>query len=138
MNADRKIQINIPSIVDVEYIFESQYLPQTLDDLSLRLGFSFEHKDNELTIYAKVLCLNKTNVFISYTTAWTFRFANMEEVFEFATDGMKDKVSIMPALINIVVNGVRGQLSLKTTDLPCGQIVLPLFNMDDILKTIRK
>ena len=138
MSADSKIQINIPAVVDVEYIFESQYLPETLEGLSLRLGFNFERKENDLTIYVKVLCLNNTNVFISYVTAWTFRLTNIEETFEFTAEGIRDKINIMPTLINILVGGVRGQLALKTTDLSCGQIVLPLFNIDDILKSIRQ
>ncbi len=138
MSTDSKIQINIPAVIDVEYIFENQYLPEILDELSLRLGFNFERKGDDLIIYAKVLCLNNTNVFISYVTAWTFRLTNIEEVFEFATEGVKDKIGIMPTLINIVVDGVRGQLALKTTDLLCGQIVLPLFNIDDIIKSIRQ
>ncbi len=138
MSADSKIQINIPAVIDVEYIYESQYLPEKLDGLSLRLGFNFEHKENDLIIYAKVLCLNNTNVFISYVTAWTFRLTNIEEAFEFTADGVRDKISIMPTLINIVVGGVRGQLALKTTDLSCGQVVLPLFNIDDIIKSIRQ
>lgn len=138
MNADNKVQINIPAVIEVEYIFESQYLPETLDGLSLRLGFNFEHKENDLIIYAKVLCLNNTNVFISYVTAWTFRLTNIEAAFEFTTEGVKDKISIMPTLINIVVDGVRGQLALKTTDLLCGQIVLPLFSIDDSIKSIRQ
>jgi len=138
MSADSKIQINIPAVIDVEYIFENQYLPETLDGLSLRLGFDFEHKENDLIIYAKVLCLNNTNVFISYVTAWTFRLTNIEEAFEFTAEGVRDKISIMPTLINIVVGGVRGQLALKTTDLSCGQVVLPLFNIDDIIKSIRQ
>lgn len=138
MSANNKIQINIPAVVDMEYILESQYQPKTSGELSLRLGLDFEHKENDFIIYAKVLCLNDTNVFISYITAWTFRLTDIEAAFEFTVEGVRDKISIMPTLIDIVVNGVRGQLALKTADLSCGQVVLPIFDIDDIIKSIRQ
>ncbi len=138
MSANGELHINIPSVKEIEYLYESQNLPRDLNQLSLRLGFSFERNENDLTICAKVLCLNPTDVFISYATAWTFRFPNIEEQFSFSTDRIQDKKGIMSALINTVVGGLRGQLSLKTADIPCGQINLPLFTMDDILKTIRE
>lgn len=129
-----KVVFNIRSLKEVENQMNIQDLPpEGLPVCNSRLGLEIKHSDTEISVSAKVIATYEGKVVMSYVVEGLFSFDDITKYFELGENQLADKVGILPTLVVIVVDALRGMQSLRLTGTPY-YAVLPYIDPIQLLE----
>lgn len=129
-----KVFFNIESLKEIENLINIQDMPADgLPGCTSRLGLEIKHTDREVSVSVKLLATCDGNVVVSYVVEGIFSFDDINNYFDFGDNQFVDKVGILPTIVGIVVDALRGMQALRLTGTPY-YAVLPYINPTQLLE----
>ena len=114
-----KITFCIESLNEVENIMNPQDFPEEgLQACASRIGIEIKHTEKRLIITTKVIASNDGKLVMAYAVEGVFNFDEISNYFEFEEDQTTDKVGVLPTLVGIVVDALRGMHALRLAGTP--------------------
>lgn len=129
-----KVTFNIQSLKEVENKINLQDFPaEGLPVCSSRLGLEITHTDTQIAVNVKVLSTYEGKLVMSYVVEGIFSFEDIAQYFDFDEEQITDKVGVLPTLVGIVVDALRGMQALRLTGTPY-YTILPYINPAQLLE----
>lgn len=129
-----KVTFNIQSLREIENMINLPDFPaEGLPVCSSRLGLEVKHIEKQIVVDVKVLASYEGRLVMSYVVEGKFGFEDIAQYFDFDQDQITDKVGILPTLVGIVVDALRGMQALRLSETPY-YAVLPYINPTQLLE----
>ena len=129
-----KVFFNIESLKEIENQINIQDMPKEgLPGCTSRLGLEVKHTDRKVSVGVKVLATCEGKVVVSYVVEGVFSFDDIDKYFDFEENQFIDKVGILPTIVGIVVDALRGMQALRLADTPY-EAVLPYIDSTQLLE----
>lgn len=128
------VLFRIQSLKEIENQINLQLFPEGgLPACTSRVGYEISHTEEDVSIKVKTIALYEGKIVMSYAIEGIFGFDEIGKYFDFETNQFTDKVGVLPTLLGIVIDALRGMQTLRLTDTPY-EAVLPYINPTQLLE----
>ena len=128
------VLFRIQSLKEIENQMNLQAFPaEGLPACKSRVGYEISHTEEDVSIKVKTIALYEGKIVMSYAIEGIFGFDEIGKYFDFETNQFTDKVGVLPTLLGIVIDALRGMQTLRLTDTPY-EAVLPYINPTQLLE----
>ena len=128
------VLFRIQSLKEIENQINLQAFPKEgLPVCKSRVGYEISHTVEEVSVKVKTIALYEGTIVMSYAIEGIFGFDEIGKYFDFKANQFTDKVGVLPTLLGIVIDALRGMQTLRLADTPY-EAVLPYINPTQLLE----
>lgn len=128
------VLFRIQSLKEIENQINLQAFPKEgLPVCTSRVGYEISHTEEDVSIKVKTISLYEGKVVMSYAIEGIFGFDEIGKYFVFEDNQFTDKVGVLPTLLGIVIDALRGMQAIRLADTPY-EAVLPYINPTQLLE----
>jgi len=128
------VLFRIQSLKEIENQINLQVFPEGgLPACTSRVGYEISHTEEDVSIKVKTIALYEGKIVMSYAIEGIFGFDEIGKYFDFEANQFTDKVGVLPTLLGIVIDALRGMQAIRLADTPY-EAVLPYINPTQLLE----
>lgn len=128
------VLFRIQSLKEIENQINLQAFPKEgLSACKSRVGYEISYTDEEVSIKVKTIALYEGKIVMSYAVEGVFGFDEIGKYFVFEANQFTDKVGVLPTLLGIVIDALRGMQAMRLAETPY-EAVLPYINPVSLLE----
>ena len=128
------VLFRIQSLKEIENQINLQAFPKEgLPVCKSRVGYEISHTEEDVSIKVKTISLYEGKVVMSYAIEGIFCFDEIGKYFVFEDNQFTDKAGVLPTLLGIVIDALRGMQAIRLADTPY-EAVLPYINPTQLLE----